>query len=41
MAKLEASLFTDASLAKLKEDSKRGKDFIFLVSEELASTDNR
>lgn len=41
MEKLEASLLNEASLAKLKEDSKRGKDFIFLVSEELASTDNR
>mgnify|MGYP000170554209 CR=1 FL=1 len=41
MEKLEASLFNEESLAKLKEDSKRGKDFIFLVSEELASTDNR
>ena len=41
MEKLEASLFNKESLAKLKEDSKRGKDFIFLVSEELASTDNR
>ncbi len=38
MEKLELALFNDASLAKLKEDSKRGKDFIFLVSEELAST---
>ena len=39
MAHLEASLFTNESLAKLKEDSKRGKDFMFLVSEELASTE--
>jgi hypothetical protein len=40
MEHLQASLLTEEALAKLKEDSKRGKDFIFLVSEELASTEN-
>ncbi len=40
MEHLQASLLTDEALVKLKEDSKRGKDFIFLVSEELASTEN-
>ena len=36
---LNASFFSEASQSKLKQDIKRIKDPVFLVSEEFASTD--
>jgi hypothetical protein len=41
MEDLENSFFTPEAQAKLKEDTKRGSDFIFLVSEEVVTTVNR
>lgn len=38
MADLEAAIFSEASLAKLREDVKRIMDSVFLVSEEAATT---
>lgn len=40
MEQLEASVLSGEALVKLKEDSKRGKDFIILVSEQLAEDEN-
>ena len=40
MADLEASFFTEQAQAKLREDIKRIKDPVFLISEEVMTTDN-
>ena len=40
MADLEASFFTEQAQAKLQEDIKRIKDPVFLISEEIMTTDN-
>jgi hypothetical protein len=41
MQHLEESFFSQEAQDKLKEDSKRGSEMIFLVSEEVASTVNK
>ena len=40
MADLEASFFSKQAQAKLREDIKRIKDPVFLISEEVSTTDN-
>ena len=40
MADLETSFFSEQAQAKLKDDIKRIKDPVFLISEEVLTTDN-
>jgi predicted DNA-binding protein len=41
MEDLENSFFTPEAQAKLKEDSKKGSEMIFLISDEIVTTVNK